>query len=129
MSFDGETGPYIEYCYARINSIFRKLESNIEKYIQNSDVSFLKEKNEFEMVKELAKYPLIIEESATNFKPSIIAHYMLGLAQKFNEFYHANPILSSDEDTKKARLYLIYCVQTVLKSSMKLLNIEEIYEM
>ena len=129
LAFDGETGPYIEYSYARINSIFRKLGEDIEGYIKDADISLLNEKNEFELAKILANYPKIIDQAARELKPSLIAHYVLGLAQSFNEFYHANPILISEEKLRKARLYLINCIQLVMKSAMKLMHIEEIDEM
>jgi len=135
LSFEGETGPYIEYSYARINSIFKKFRDkesvdNIEKYIHNAHNGLLIEKNEFEIVKTLDKFPQIVEDSAKNFKPSSIAHYLLELSQQFNEFYHANPILSSeDKELMKARLYLVYNIQIVLKIGLNLLHIQEIDEM
>jgi arginyl-tRNA synthetase len=129
LSFDGETGPYVEYGYARINSIFKKAEINPEIAMHGAEVSYLKEQNEFELVKILDRYPVMIAESAAHLKPSMIAHYLLELTQKFNEFYHANPILTSEEAVKKARLYLIYCIQIVLKSGMTLLHIDTIDEM
>ncbi|MGV8086824.1 MAG: arginine--tRNA ligase [Candidatus Woesearchaeota archaeon] len=140
LSFDGETGPYIEYSYARINSIFKKLKDkedidlkNIttsEEYFKNVDVKLLSEKNEFEIIKLMDKFPLVIIDSAKNFKPSMIAHYLLELAQKFNEFYHSNQILSSeDKNLIKARIYLIYNIQIILKIGLNLLHITEIDEM
>jgi arginyl-tRNA synthetase len=135
LSFDGETGPYIEYSHARINSIFKKLKDkedveDIESYVKHADISTLKEKNEFELVKILERFPKVIEDAADNLKPSSIAHYLLELAQQFNEFYHANPILScEDEELMKARLYLIHNIQTVLKIGLNLLHIQEIEEM
>jgi len=135
LSFDGETGPYIEYSHARINSIFRKLKdkeeiADIEKYLHGAHNGLLTEKNEFEIVKTLDKFPAVVEDSAKNFKPSNIAHYLLELAQQFNEFYHSNPILSvDDKELMKARLYLIYNIQIVLKIGLNLLHIQEIDEM
>ena len=137
LSFDGETGPYIEYSHARINSIFKKLKDredvnidNLEEYFKRVHVGLLTADNEFEIVKTLNKFPSIVQDSAKDFKPSIIAHYLLELAQQFNEFYHANPILSvDDKELMKARLYLIYNIQIVLKIGLNLLNIKEIAEM
>jgi arginyl-tRNA synthetase len=135
LSFEGETGPYIEYSHARINSIFRKLGekediSNIREYVHNANVSLLKEANEFEIIKTLERFPVVVDDAAKNLKPSSIAHYLLELSQKFNEFYHANPILSvDDKELMKARLYLIYNIQIVLKIGLNLLNIREIDEM
>jgi arginyl-tRNA synthetase len=137
LSFEGETGPYIEYSHARINSIFKKLKEKedidrdkLEEYFHRTNTTLLNEKNEFEMVKTLERFPSVIEDAAKDFKPSSIAHYLLELAQQFNEFYHANPILScEDKELMKSRLYLIYNVQIILKIGLNLLHIEEIDEM
>jgi arginyl-tRNA synthetase len=134
LSFDGETGPYIEYSYARINSVFKKFTekesiNNLDEYFKNVDISLLKESNEFELVKILDKFSNSVDDAAKNFKPSSVAHYLLELSQKFNEFYHANPILTSEKNIMKSRLYLIYNVQIVLKIGLNLLNIQEIEEM
>jgi arginyl-tRNA synthetase len=139
LSFDGETGPYIEYSYARINSIFRKLKDkenidikdiNSNNYFKNINIELLSEKNEFKIVKTLDKFPSIIVDAAKNFKPSIITHYLLELAQQFNEFYHSNQILSlEDKELIRARIYLIYNVQIILKIGLNLLHIQEIDEM
>jgi arginyl-tRNA synthetase len=127
LSFDGETGPYIEYSNARINSIFKKLS---EEFIpEKSDVSLLNEETEFALVRLLSQYPEIIDKAANELKPSIICRYLVDLAQKFNEFYHLNPVLNTDKELMNARLTLIHCVQIVLKSGMELLNITPIEEM
>jgi arginyl-tRNA synthetase len=134
LSFDGETGPYVEYSYARINSIFRKLkekqEFDAEEYFKHIDYSLLKEGNEIAIVKTLDKFPSIVEEAANDCKPSSIARYILELSQEFNEFYHSNPILNlEDKDLMKARLFLIHNVKTVLKTGMNLLSISQVDEM
>ena len=139
LKFDGETGPYLLYSYARINSIFKKYAENqnidfniteLIKKLTKTDIGLLTEKNEFEIVKHLEKFSLIIEQSAKDFKPSIIARYLIELAQMFNEFYHANQILSTDNtELMTARLYLIYNIRTVLKNGLMLLGIETVEEM
>ncbi len=140
LSFDGETGPYIEYSHARINSIFRKFKdkenidikniNDAKEYFNHVDIELLSQKNEFELVKTMDKFPLLVLEAAKSFKPSMIAHYLLELAQQFNEFYHSNQILSlDDKELIKARLYLIYNVQIILKIGLNLLQIQEIDEM
>lgn len=127
LSFDGETGPYIEYSNARINSIFKKLQERFNP--EDSDVTLLKEDNEIALVKLLLQYPEVIEKAATEMKPSLICRYLIELAQKFSEFYHANPVLNAEKGLKDARLTLIYCVRIVLQSGMELLNIHPIEEM
>lgn len=127
LSFDGETGPYIEYSNARINSIFKKLEEGFNP--EDSDVTLLKEDNEIALVKLLSQYPEVIEKASTEMKPSLICRHLIELAQKFSEFYHANPVLNAKKGLKDARLTLIYCVRIVLQSGMELLNIHPIEEM
>ena len=140
LSFDGETGPYIEYSYARINSIFRKLKDKenidikdteeLNKYFQNINIELLSEKNEFEIVKTMDKFPTVVIDAAKSFKPSMITHYLLELAQQFNEFYHSNQILSlEDKELIRVRIYLIYNIQIILKIGLNLLHIQEIDEM
>lgn len=129
LKFEGETGPYIEYTHARINSIFKKLEGNICEYIQGAKLELLKEKAEFELTKKLSKFPELIQQSAEYFKPSLIARYLIELCQKFNEYYHATQILVEDIELKKSRLYLLHCIKELLKEGLALLGIEEIDEM
>lgn len=127
LSFEGETGPYIEYSYARINSIFKKIEEGFNP--EDSDFSLLKEDNEIALVKLLSQYPEIIDKAANEMKPSVICRYLIELAQKFSEFYHANPVINSEKKIRDARLTLVYCIQTVLKSGMELLSMTPIEEM
>jgi len=133
LSFEGETGPYVEYAYARINSVFKKfLENkkvNLEDYIKDANLSLLKEINEFELSKLLSNFPEIIENSSKKMNPSILARYLIDLVKAFGSFYQNNPIISSDEELTKARLYLTYCVQIVIKLGLNLLGIKEISEM
>ncbi len=127
LSFDGETGPYIEYSNARINSIFKKFTEEFNP--MGSDIALLKEENEIALVKLLSQYPEMVDKAASEMKPSVICRYLIDLAQEFNEFYHANPILNSEKEIRDARLTLIYCIQSVLKSGMELLNMTPIEEM
>ncbi|HIH31336.1 TPA: arginine--tRNA ligase [Candidatus Woesearchaeota archaeon] len=124
LSFEGETGPYIEYSHARINSIFKKAEQKPE-----SDTSYELLAEQFNLVKILNQYSEVIKQAANELKPSIIARYLLELSQAFNEFYQTIPVLNADPEYRKARLLLIYCVQIILNSGMRLLNIEPIDEM
>ncbi len=136
LSFDGETGPYVEYTYARINSVFKKFavqnSDESEKrsaYLLHAPLETLTESNEFELIKLLSGYSDIIKTSAQDLKPSTIARYLLDVSQAFNGFYHQNPILTAPKDVMAARLALCACVQHVLHSGLTLLNIEPIDEM
>ncbi len=126
LNFEGDSGPYIQYAYARICSIIRKYGKDI-----NEDINFnlLRNNKEFELVKLLSEFPFIVEESTKQLKPHHIANYLLELAKTFNEFYHSCPVLQEKEKLRNARLFLIKCVKRVLKNGMNLLGMEEIEKM
>ncbi|MEE9525790.1 MAG: arginine--tRNA ligase [Candidatus Woesearchaeota archaeon] len=121
LDFEGETGPYIQYAHARISSILKKYGKAVQQKIKSAA---LDTDEDAKLILLLTKFPEKVEESAKSYKPHLVARYLLDLAQAFNEFYHACPILQSDEDTKLARLNLILAVQQVLKNGLNLLGIE-----
>ncbi len=127
ISFEGETGPYVQYAYARICSIFRKYGEKVDDKV---DYGLLKTNEEAKIIKLLEDYPLKVKEAAEHYKPSLIARYLLDLAQAFNEYYHSQRILQAEsEELVKARLFLIDCIKQVLKSGLALLVIEAPEEM
>ena len=126
LSFEGETGPYVQYVYARISSILKKSKT---KVIENVNYMFFDEEEELNLIKLLGKYPKVVEDAATHYKPSLIARYLLELSQRFNEFYQFCPILQSKEHLMQARLLLTYCVREVVGNGLKLLGIDVLEEM
>ncbi len=125
VSFDGETGPYIQYACARINSILKKAKSSVNRAL-NSKVNYplLKEDSEFNLVKELSRYPEIIEKAMNERKPHIVANYVYQLAQTFNDFYLACQCITEDKKLTGARLKLIAAAYIVLKDGLNVLGIE-----
>ncbi len=121
ISFDGETGPYVQYAHARICSIIEKYG---KKLPTTADFSLLKEKEEQLLIRLLSRFPATVEAAAGNYKPLLIARYLLDLAQAFNNFYHQHQIIKADEETKKARLLLISAVRQVLRNGLGLLAME-----
>ncbi|MBL7055931.1 arginine--tRNA ligase [Candidatus Woesearchaeota archaeon] len=124
LSFEGETSPYIQYAYARINSILKKT-----KLPKKADLSLLTEKEEAELVKKIAYFPEIAEKAARELRPSTIASYSYDLAKSFNEYYHKHQILKAEKETMEARLVLIKCVQQTIKNSLDLLGIDVLERM
>jgi arginyl-tRNA synthetase len=125
LSFEGETSPYIQYAYARIQSILEKSGHDSSKF----HLELLKEKEESELVKAIAAFPEIISKASAELRPHLIAGYVYSLAQKFNEYYHAHQILKAEEKTKNARIALIKSVAQVLKTGLGLLGIEVLEKM
>jgi arginyl-tRNA synthetase len=121
ISFEGETGPYLQYTYARINSILRKYGKKVEVGIHSSLLSL---KEEVELIRMLGEFENVIKKVGENYKIHVLARYLLELAQTFNNFYHAYPVLKADENLMKARLLLVSCVKQVLKNGLNLLGID-----
>ncbi|HIH05270.1 TPA: arginine--tRNA ligase [Candidatus Woesearchaeota archaeon] len=119
LSFEGDTGPYLQYSYARIASILRKHGKPLGRH----DASLLKEPLEISLVKLLSAYPDTVEKATHGLHPHLIAAFLYDLAQKFNEFYHQHDIIHADGKIREARLALAVAVQHVLKSGLSLLGI------
>jgi arginyl-tRNA synthetase len=123
ISFEGETGPYVQYTHARICSILKKTKLPEELLLTG-----LGEK-ENELIKVLEKFPAVIEDAAKHYKPSMITRYLLDLCQQFNSYYHDVPVLKAEEEAKNARLYLLNCIKIVLENGLNVLGIESPDEM
>ena len=126
VSFEGNSGPYIQYVYVRIQSILKK--SGVKIKFKNIS-KFLKEKREEELLVQLSKFNEVVEKSSNAYDPSEIAKYVFDLAKMFNDYYQNVSILNSDEDTKNARLALISAIAQVIKNSLDLLGIKTVEKM
>jgi len=124
LRFDGFTGPYLQYTISRINSILRK-----EPASEKNDLSKLNTAIDKLLVIKMAEFPEIISGCVKSLDPSPMAGYLFDLAKMFSHFYETTPILNSDEEIKKARLYMISCVKQVLVNGLTLLGIEELEQM
>jgi len=143
IAFEGETGPYILYSYARICSVFKKaLGENIavpynplsqEKgkltSLDPNLMDFYTDPHEDTLIGYLQKYPNVIADSTRQMKPHLLARYLYELSQEFTGFYHSCPILQSDQLVQTARLWLIEIVRRVLKDGLNILNISVLNEM
>jgi arginyl-tRNA synthetase len=127
LSFDGNTGPYLQYTHARIHGILRKADAmNMESINENVVLEDIEQL----LLRKLHKFPEIITQTAENFSPNIIANYLFELSQIFNSFYEAVPILKETDNTKKnIRIKIITATAQVLKNGLNLLGIEAPEEM
>jgi arginyl-tRNA synthetase len=124
VSFEGETGPYVQYAHARIQSILRKA-----KFTPSvNEVYSLNDAESWEIIKLIQDFPRIIVRAADNFEPSIIAKFAINLAQTFNKYYAHTRILD-DSSERDSRLALCYATATVLKESLNLLGVDAPDEM
>jgi len=125
MSFEGETGPYIQYTHARAHSILRKAkkEHKMEISLHASFENFNLDE-EFAVVKKLYEFPEVIEKVSQTYKPHHLAQYLIGLSQAFNEFYHRCPVISEDKNVMKSRILLVDCARQVLETGLDLMGIE-----
>ncbi len=122
ISFEGDTGPYILYSYARASSILRKI-----KKPQKKDYFEELHEKEILLIKKLNEYSEIIKRAYETLNPSLIANYSYQLAQIFNEFYHVCPVAKSEKEN--FRFSLVKSFRQVLKNSLNLIGIETLEEM
>ena len=130
LNFEGNTGPYLQYTYVRIMSIFRKLEEeNIN--VENMDIVLDEMAGiERELASELLKFPQAVVKSYENFRPNIIADYLFDTAKLFNSFYNSSSILKEeDKQVMDARILLAKKTAFVLKEGLKLLGIKTVNRM
>ena len=121
IDFNGNTGPFIQYTYARIQSVLRKA----EKEEKLSTFNFQLSTKELDVIQRLTDYPAVVRNAGDNFSPAVICNYAYDLACDFNSFYHDLSILNEPDAAKRAlRLLLAKNVAKVLQSAMSLLGIE-----
>lgn len=125
IDFNGNTGPFIQYTYARIRSIMRKAEAEGIKLPQQLSTNAPLNDKEIALIQKLNDYKAVVEQAGTDYSPSGIANYCYELTKDFNQFYHDYSILNANsEEEKKARLVLAANVAKTIKNAMQLLGIE-----
>lgn len=126
LSFEGETGPYVQYTYARGKSILRKVGQRGD----DIDYSKLSSKEEFELVKELEGFQSAISAAIDKLQPSMVTRYIIEVAKAFNKFYNAHNILNSEnEEIKNARINLVRATIQVIKNGLELIGLQVVEEM
>ena len=119
VSFEGETGPYVQYAYARIQSILRKA-----NFTPSTDATYsLNDPESWEIIKLLQDFSRVVKRAAENYDPSLIAKYAINLAQAFNKYYAHTRILDESPE-RDSRLALSYSTAVVLKEALRLLGVD-----
>lgn len=121
LNYDGETGPYVQYTIARANSILERAGKTNNDVI---DYSLIASDSEFELASTIYNLPQKILDAVEKYEPSYVTRQLVEIASAFNSFYNACPILNAESEIKNARLELVSCTASVLRSGLKLLGIE-----
>ncbi len=125
LSFDGYSGPYIQYTCSRINSLLKKGKNAYS----GAEYAKLNQEIEKTLMLKIADFSVEVKKAIEELEPSVIAKYLFELSRIFSNFYQKVPILSAEADTKRARLALCFATGQTLKNGLKLLGIESLKEM
>lgn len=125
VKFEGQTGPYLQYTSVRITSILK----NKSFDIQNCAIEVFEKPHYFELIKQISMFQSIIERAAIERAPSVVARYLLSLAQSFNKFYSLEKINVEEEKVRNANFALSKATQVVLNEGLRLLGIQYVNEM
>ena len=122
LSFDGKTGPYIQNAHVRASSILKKVSGKVPgPGLFDYDLT----KHEIELIEQLSRLPGAVEQAANEYRPLVMAQYAYDLANAFHSFYHAVPVLQSEEaNVRNARLHLVAAAKQTLASALRLLDIK-----
>jgi len=132
LSFEGNSGPYLQYSYVRLRSILRKAalsSDRVPRRMTGQILSLLENPSEIEILKELIKFPEIVQEAGEKFQINFLANYLYNLAGIVNTFYEKFSVLKAEKGLKEARLALIKSAAMVLRNGLNLLGIEVLEKM
>ncbi|HWO96368.1 MAG TPA: arginine--tRNA ligase [Bacillus sp. (in: firmicutes)] len=126
LNFEGDTGPYVQYTYARIQSI--KENSKLQEHEIEDTVSinerYLNQKETWGLLKEMVQYPFILERASIQNEPSVLARYLLDLCKHFNKFYQQNRILVENEEEMKTKLMAAQAVGKIIQDGLTILGLK-----
>ncbi|SDK77317.1 arginine--tRNA ligase [Natronincola ferrireducens] len=121
LNFEGETGPYVQYTYARASSVLRKADIEVKGEI---NTTLITDDATMTVIKAIQQFPDIIQDAQRKNEPSIITRHIIHVAQAFNRFYHDNPVLVDEVELKKARLAIVKATRQVIGTGLNLLGIK-----
>ncbi|WP_435166336.1 arginine--tRNA ligase [Paenibacillus glycanilyticus] len=133
VNFEGETGPYVQYTYARTQSLLRKAGSSAPAepggYADAADYRYAESDPSWQLAKALMRYPDALAQAAQRYEPSVAARYLIELAQTFNRFYHHEKIITGNPAEQAAKLALVRMTADTLEDGLKLLGVKALKEM
>lgn len=128
LSFEGNTAPYLQYSYARIQSILRKAAAEGKEIDYSKEIK-VENKQERSLADHIATFPMVVLKAAESFKPNIIADYLFELSKKFNSFYNSCPILNQEDDILYSRGLIAKVAGETIKEGLSLLGIKTLDRM
>ncbi len=120
LTFEGDSGPYVQYTYARSQSVLKKAGGYD---LTGADYQLLDDEASLEVVRLIAKYPEVIVDASRKYEPSLVTRHISDLAKAFNKFYHDNAILVEDAELRKARLALVKAAGQTIKNGLYLISL------
>ena len=121
LSFDGRTGPYIQNAHVRANSILKKSTFNMQPATFDYELT----RQEIELIEQMSQFPQKVQQAAEEYRPLVMATYAYDLANAFHSFYHAVPVLQTENETvKNARLRLVAAAKQTVANALRLLDIQ-----
>ena len=123
LDFNGETGPYVQYTYARCASILRNAGEDAND-LKGFDPSYITGDAAYTLAKEIYALTDVIIEAGEKYEPSILTRHIVDMAQAFNKFHHDEHILTDDKEERKAKLALVVAAKTAIKNGLRLLGME-----
>tara|TARA_Y100000310_G_scaffold211920_1_gene212705 strand:- start:2826 stop:4490 length:1665 start_codon:yes stop_codon:yes gene_type:complete len=127
LAFEGDSGPYLQYSYARASSIVRKAKLTSKAKTKSKYTIPNLSNTEIKLIKKISEFPTTVQHASEKLNPSLIANYSFQLAQSFNEFYHTNKVIGEKEES--FRIKLVEAFRNTLKNSLHLIGIEVMEEM
>ena len=126
LDFNGETGPYVQYTYARAASLMRRADQNALAKAASGDidVSYISSDAAYELVKLLEAFPATVIEAAEKYEPSVVTRHIVDIAQSFNRFYHDEHIIVENIEEQAAKLALAKAASNTIKNGLGLLGIQ-----
>jgi len=125
LSFDGRTGPYIQNAHVRANSILKKAGASTFERLNVSTFDYELTKHEIQLIELLSRFPQTVEQAANEYRPLVMAAYAYDLANAFHSFYHAVPVLQTEDGKiRNARLRLVAASKQVIVNALRLLDIQ-----